>query len=201
MAGRPQQRTLETRRRILEATQTLLAEQGFEATSVETIAMRAGVAKATVFAHFDDKTSLLIALRLNQLEELSVCLRQMVDALAADPSRKDAIGEVQALLAPWLALYREDPDFARLFLIQSTLKDGLHTRQFIEACSGMEAEVGRALSVLAARGALRPETEVALLTQGVMAFYYHVIVGFNLCHIPDEAQQTALMQGLLARLL
>ncbi|MEH0070530.1 helix-turn-helix domain-containing protein [Pannonibacter sp. Pt2-lr] len=201
MAGRRQQRTVETHRRILEAAQELVAEQSFEATSVEAIAMRAGVAKATVFAHFDGKTSLLIALHLSQLEALATDLRQTVDALAADPQRNDACKEILALLSPWLALYREDPDFARLLLIQSTLKDGPHTRQFIEACSGMEAEIRRALSVLAERGALRPGAEVTVLTQGVMAFYYHVIVGFNLCHITDEIQQTELMQGLLARLL
>lgn len=200
MAGRPQQRTIETRRRILEVTRELVAEQGADATSVEAIAARAGVAKATVFAHFADKTNLLISLRLADLDVLSANMIAAVDRLENDGSRRSAVDEVIALLLPWLALYREDPEFARLFLIQSTLKDGPHTRQFIEACGGMEAQVGRALHILAGREALREGTDVAVIIQGVMAFYYHVIVGVTLCQIHNEAEQIALLHGLLTRI-
>lgn len=201
MAGKPQQRTLATRRRILEAASRLIVEQGFDATSVDVIASEAGVAKATVFAHFADKASLLIALHLEQLENLSAAMEAEVEALAQDPARKSASIEMARLLSPWLTLYRENPEFARLFLVQSTLKDGPYTRQFLDACFGMEAKVMRGLSILSDRNALRSAADVAVLTQGVLAFYYHVSVGYNLYHTSTAAEQSDLMLSLLEALL
>ena len=45
--------------RILEAAQALFLEQGFPATSMETIARRAKVVRATVYNNFQDKEAIL----------------------------------------------------------------------------------------------------------------------------------------------
>src|SRR3954453_10780815 len=57
MDGRTRRRT-ETRQRLCEAAVELIAEQGFSATTVDDIALRAKVAKGTVYYNFKSKTAL-----------------------------------------------------------------------------------------------------------------------------------------------
>ncbi|CCE03845.1 putative transcriptional regulator, TetR family [Bradyrhizobium sp. STM 3809] len=47
---------------ILDSARTLFLEGGFDTTSVDAIARRAGVSKATLYGHFADKDALLLAL-------------------------------------------------------------------------------------------------------------------------------------------
>jgi hypothetical protein len=62
--GRP--RRAETAQAIVDATLALLAENGFQATTVDAIAERAGVAKNTIYRRWDSKEE-LIADALEQL--------------------------------------------------------------------------------------------------------------------------------------
>lgn len=65
-----QQRTLETRARLTAVAHELVADKGFEALRIEEVVLRAGVAKGTFFAHFQDKDELmdlLIGERMNTL--------------------------------------------------------------------------------------------------------------------------------------
>lgn len=48
-------------KRVLEAAQSLFAEQGFDAVSISNIADRAGVSKANIYHHFSSKTELYYA--------------------------------------------------------------------------------------------------------------------------------------------
>jgi TetR/AcrR family transcriptional regulator, cholesterol catabolism regulator len=58
-AGRRARRKQETHARILDAAVACFAERGFEETTMQAIAERADVARATVFNHFPDKQALL----------------------------------------------------------------------------------------------------------------------------------------------
>ncbi len=49
------------RERLVVAAVDLFTEQGYDATTVEQIAQRAGVAKSTLFRHFPDKREILVA--------------------------------------------------------------------------------------------------------------------------------------------
>lgn len=56
--GRRERRAQETRRRILDAALVLFSERGIDAVTVEDVADRADVARATVFNYFVSKESL-----------------------------------------------------------------------------------------------------------------------------------------------
>ncbi len=66
-AGRP--KDLEKRQAILESAARLFLEQGFERTTVDAIAARAGVSKLTVYSHFDGKQGLFKALIVDKCGE------------------------------------------------------------------------------------------------------------------------------------
>lgn len=62
-------RVARSKRAVLEATMDLLAEEGFGAMAIETIAARAGVAKTTVYRHWPDRTALLV----DAVKQLAAC--------------------------------------------------------------------------------------------------------------------------------
>jgi len=60
--ARPQARGIVTMRRVLQAAEPLFARRGYEATGMADVAERAGVGVGTLYHHFPDKRSLLLAL-------------------------------------------------------------------------------------------------------------------------------------------
>lgn len=66
---RRQKQKEETRGIILDAARSLFSELGFTKTTIRKIAREAGVGFGTVFNHFPDKSSLLMAALLNDLKE------------------------------------------------------------------------------------------------------------------------------------
>jgi AcrR family transcriptional regulator len=91
----------DTRSRIVAAAVSLFAEQGFDATSVNQVVARAGVAKGALYHHFDSKDDLLyevyrelvdrqlagldevVALKLDPAEAVRAIIRDMVVTTAA----------------------------------------------------------------------------------------------------------------------
>ncbi|MFB4197564.1 TetR/AcrR family transcriptional regulator [Streptomyces carpaticus] len=105
-----------TRQRLYDAAVTLIAEQGFSATTVEEIAERAGVAKGTVYYNFAGKTELF--------EEV---LRDGVDRLAAELRRADetalergadAVGRLSAAALAGLVFIERNPSLTRLLMAE-----------------------------------------------------------------------------------
>ncbi|THV25121.1 TetR/AcrR family transcriptional regulator [Peteryoungia ipomoeae] len=164
-----QERSRQTREQILDAARALFAQQGFEATSIEQVAGQAGVAKASIFAHFGDKTNLLAALGIERIETLLETSR----AYATVPGLPVTADEIMAIFEPWLAYFGDDPDFARLYLSQSGLTGGAWTERFLAVCRDLESVVADFLSSgLPACSADRS----LLLSRGLQALFHEVIV-------------------------
>ncbi|MTE18657.1 TetR family transcriptional regulator [Streptomyces sp. TRM43335] len=111
-----------TRQRLYEAAVTLIAEQGFSATTVDEIAERAGVAKGTVYYNFTSKEGLLEALLLHGAEQLATSLRQAADGAkrrAGDAGDTGgAGGTLDAMLRAGLAFIDRCPAFAKLYVAE-----------------------------------------------------------------------------------
>lgn len=61
-SSKPQQRRGDTRQRIQDVTLELIAEQGYEKTSLREIAERLGVTKAALYYHFKTKEDIVVSL-------------------------------------------------------------------------------------------------------------------------------------------
>src|SRR5438132_11064546 len=68
----PDRRVQRTRKLLQDALVSLMIEKGYEATTVQDIIDRANVGRATFYAHFADKETLLVSL----LEDLRAMLTQ-----------------------------------------------------------------------------------------------------------------------------
>lgn len=62
-------RSVRTKESILEAAAKILAESGYEATSLDAVALEAGVTKATLYYHFDSKEAIFAAVLTRYLNE------------------------------------------------------------------------------------------------------------------------------------
>ncbi|MDT0381051.1 TetR/AcrR family transcriptional regulator [Streptomyces sp. DSM 42041] len=105
-----------TRQKLYEAAVTLIAEQGFSATTVDEIAERAGVAKGTVYYNFASKTELFEGLMRHGVELLRDDLRRAADeAAAAGGGRVDAL---DAMIRAGLVFIDRYPAFTQLYVAE-----------------------------------------------------------------------------------
>jgi AcrR family transcriptional regulator len=88
--GRRERRRLEVRERLFTAAISLFAEQGFTATTMDDIAERADVARATVFYHFPQKISFLEEWGRHRRAQVAEILRaeRAADRPVADQLRR-----------------------------------------------------------------------------------------------------------------
>src|ERR1700712_2442024 len=84
--GRPRVRMTgrERREQLLDVGRSLFAEKGFEATSIEEIAARAGVSKPVVYEHFGGKEGLYAVVVDREMQSL---LDAISSALTGDNPR------------------------------------------------------------------------------------------------------------------
>ncbi|MFB7516022.1 TetR/AcrR family transcriptional regulator [Streptomyces sp. NPDC056144] len=105
-----------TRAKLYEAAVTLIAEQGFSATTVDEIAERAGVAKGTVYYNFKSKTELFEELLRHGVSLLTASLRAAAEETAErGGSRIDAI---DAMIRAGLVFIDRYPAFTQLYVAE-----------------------------------------------------------------------------------
>jgi AcrR family transcriptional regulator len=105
-----------TKQKLYEAAVTLIAEQGFSATTVDEIAERAGVAKGTVYYNFASKSVLFEELLRHGVGLLTTSLREAAEETArAGGSRVDAL---DAMIRAGLVFIHSYPAFTQLYVAE-----------------------------------------------------------------------------------
>ena len=99
----------EARRTILDATESLMVEEGGEDFSIRQLAERSGYSAPTIYHHFGDKQGLVDAL----LEERFARLLAMVQQVE---TVKDPVANLRAMVDAYLRFGRHNPAFYRLIL-------------------------------------------------------------------------------------
>lgn len=105
-----------TRAKLYEAAVTLIAEQGFSATTVDEIAERAGVAKGTVYYNFKSKTELFEELLRYGVGLLTASLQSAADETAAQSGTK--VEALDAMIRAGLAFIERYPAFTQLYVAE-----------------------------------------------------------------------------------
>lgn len=99
------------RQQILDGARAVFADQGYERASVDAIAARAGVSKATVYNHFADKQALFVAAVVELCDGLRGAFERCVPEPVGDVAEVlQSIGERLmnvALSPPVVSLYRQ----------------------------------------------------------------------------------------------
>jgi AcrR family transcriptional regulator len=96
-----EQRSEETRSRLLDAAETSFAQSGYDGASVAAICQAAGVSKGAFYHHFDSKQALFLALLDRWLDRIDPQLLVMSDDTSPVPDR---LQSMTALLGPILMM-------------------------------------------------------------------------------------------------
>ncbi|KOU13867.1 TetR family transcriptional regulator [Streptomyces sp. WM6372] len=105
-----------TRQKLYEAAVTLIAEQGFSATTVDEIAERAGVAKGTVYYNFASKNELFEELLRHGVGLLTASLR---DAATETEQRGGSrVEALDAMIRAGLVFIDRYPAFTQLYVAE-----------------------------------------------------------------------------------
>ncbi|WP_426416161.1 TetR/AcrR family transcriptional regulator [Aestuariirhabdus sp. LZHN29] len=142
----------EKRDSILDAAVTLFTEQGFESTSMDQIAQRAGVSKQTVYSHYGSKEELFSA---------SIRCKCISHQLAEEDFRefddpRSALSTI-ALRFCELIQSQEAVHVFRTCVAQSETHPQLSRLFFKEGPNNMFEQVARLLQVFSQRGLLQVE--------------------------------------------
>jgi len=111
-----------TKRRIFECAMKLFAEKGYDATSVEEITAVTGIAKGTLYYHFEKKEDILNML----LEEGMRLLRNSIEIKVKDA--KTATDKIKAVILVQVKVTVKYEDFINLVLSQIWGKDNKSKR-------------------------------------------------------------------------
>ena len=147
-AGRP--RSEEAHQAILDATLALLAEVGFSALTVEGVAGRAGVGKATIYRRWPSKLPLVI------------------EAFGGLPSFEDAdtgslASDLKAMLRAYLELFNKTPLAAVLpALASERAHDPALAQLFDPVLRQRRSPLSRALERAVARGEVPADLDIDL---------------------------------------
>lgn len=97
-----------TRQRLLEAAAELFEKHGYRRTSMDAVALRAGVAKGTVYVHFEDKSDLLYQVVLEEKKRIGARFAALFGEALAPAER------LRRYLEMALASLSDSPLIARL---------------------------------------------------------------------------------------
>ncbi|GAA6208334.1 hypothetical protein NBRC116601_16270 [Cognatishimia sp. WU-CL00825] len=173
MAKAVQQRTLKTRARLIAASETIVAEAGYEALRVEDVVARAGVAKGTFFAHFKDKDALMEQL-------IGAVLNGFLDEIENHPAPDSVTGLIEAL-SPILGFMTSERYVFDVILRHS----GAAAKEEIGAIAQTFWRTGEVMGPWLARGPFRKDISATLLADGVGAFMIQAMA-LNFCALHNE---------------
>ncbi len=178
MSRAPQKRKIETHDRLLTAARSLSDLNGYDALRMEEVALKAGVAKGTVFSHFADKDRLLSALIG---ADLHAALDQMEQAAPTDPR---SLADAHEPLFQVAARDRVSFDIILRYSGAALETDlGPITQSFgrhMEIVAGWLSTWG---------DAVRKDIDLELQAEGVQAFMVQVIA-LNFCALHSSTEIT-----------
>jgi AcrR family transcriptional regulator len=180
-----------TRQKLYEAAVTLIAEQGFSATTVDEIAERAGVAKGTVYYNFASKAELFEELLRHGIGLLTAALKAAGQGLSG-------LDALDAMAGAGLEFIRTYPSFAQLFVAETWRTN----RSWHDTLRLMREEtvsvVAAVLAEAVADGELPPDLDVQLTASAVFGMVLVVALDW-LAFQPERSLED--VHGGLSRLL
>lgn len=168
---RQEKRLKATREQILAAAAALIAERGFEATTVEEIAARADVAKGTLYYHFASKEEIAVALARADLAQVAADVEA---ALAAGTSPCRILQDFFQGAASWI---EANPDLARVAILHSFRQVQENKGVCCESQPCSRAIFRQILAAGQAAGELRSDFPVDVLMMPLTGAYVLLIFG------------------------
>lgn len=147
----------ERREQLLDATKSIVAEQGFHAVSIEAVARRAGITRPVVYGHFKDLGGLLEALVTRESER---ALAQLANVLPRDLSAGDPREALLSGLRGYLEAVQADPATWRLVLMPPEGAPGILRQRIEQGRDAVVAQLAEAVGPGFVPGRESPDPEL-----------------------------------------
>jgi len=167
-----QQRALATWSAVLEAAAQLFDAAGYQATTTNAIAARAGVSIGSLYQYFPNKDAILLALAERHLETAALAFEATFADLQRD--RPDLAGTVTTLVRATVALHRHDPGLHRLLFDQAPRTPELAGR--LRALEGLLADAVATELIRLGVGGPQPAARALLVVQAVEAQVHGAVI-------------------------
>jgi len=168
-----QPRALQTRARLLDAAQEIIAEVGYEGLRTQEVVKRAGVAKGTFFAHFPDKDALMEIL-------IGAKMDAYLDRAQGAPT-PDSIEALVKLLMPLLNFMRCERYVFDVILRHS----GAAAKDNIGPIALTFAHQDEVFTAMLEDAPFRKDISAGLLGEGIQAFAIQALA-LDFCTINNE---------------
>lgn len=173
---RRQQQKDETRRLILDTAYKLFEEQGYEQTTTRQLATGAGVAAGTVFQHFPDKASLLVAAFE---DDLYTVIDGAFEALPATGLRSQLLLLVRKIFG----FYARSPALSRSLLKEILFLEGEPGETLAGLMATFLGRVGELFQQAIDRGELPADIDVGQSLMAFLSFYMMCLIGGVRCEV------------------
>ena len=169
-ATRRQQQKIQTRRLILDTAYALFEEQGYEQTTTRQLATRAGVATGTVFQHFPDKASLLVAAFEDDVDAV-------VDRAFETLPAADLRAQLLHLVREIFGFYARSPALSRSLLKEILFLEGNPGDTLAGMMATFLGRVGGLFQQAIDGGELPANLDVAQVLMAFLSFYTMCLIG------------------------
>lgn len=181
----------ETRNIVLESARILFNELGFDKTSTREIAKKAGVGIGTVFSHFPDKRSLLIAALL---DDLTFTHEEALNTLSNDAHVCDKFLHFAQY---YYSYYSKRPELSRTLLKEMLFIQGEWGKMLLANADQFVQFVRNLLEEAKQKGDIAPEEDTMLCARAFFSYYLNVLfMGLN-----EPKINVKKMLNLLSRLI
>ncbi|WP_394846978.1 TetR family transcriptional regulator [Pendulispora brunnea] len=165
-----------TRARILETARKQLERDGYDGTSIRSVAGEAKVAAGTVLLHFRDKQDLLHAALFDDLETTWARAREVSEKKMQKKGSLERA--LTALARAFFDYYAERPALSRALLRESLFAAPPWSQRFAAQVAEVHAHVAQLAGAAKSRGELEADVDVALLGAAFFSFYYFALMAW-----------------------
>ncbi len=167
---RRERQKAETRAVILDSARYLFEEKGFKQTTIRTVAAHAGVGLGTIFNHFPDKESLLIATLIDDLHK--------VDQLAwkTMPVGVSVMERMLHLAREGFRSWLQQPALSSVLIREMCFTAGPARDQLRALDRQAMQRVAGLLEEARQQGEIRSETDPELAARTVFSFYLTTVL-------------------------
>lgn len=183
-----------TKKAIIDASVTLFSKQGYENTSIEQIAQKAGIGKGTVYGYFQTKKDIIKGFCEYELEQIHWQLVNKTD--------KDA-PLLEQMLTIYMTEFRhvtQNREFGRIFMRESVFPNDSQIADNLEIDDQYFQLLFPILEKAQDRGELRKDIELLHITAHFYSLYLLIVSSWYTGRIETEEVEQA-MESLFTNVL
>lgn len=195
MTGIREQKKKQTREAILAAALQLFTRKGYENTSIDELARRAGIGKGTIYSYFQSKSQIFLAFCEEQLEYVYNELASKSD------SRTSLIDQLLTLFMGEFQFVSRNKEFGRILMRETVFPKDLTGARSRELDNKYIDLLMPLLKEAQKRGELRTDIEYILVVGHLYALYIMAVSGWYMGRLLTEEDVHMVLESLFTQAL